>query len=74
MTKIKLCGLSRPCDIRAANELMPDYLGFVFAPKSRRSVSLEKSAELKQILDPQIRAAGVFVYDDPQMQTEPCSW
>ena len=24
MTKIKLCGLSRPCDIRAANELLPD--------------------------------------------------
>ena len=26
MTKIKLCGLSRPGDIQAANELMPDYI------------------------------------------------
>ena len=25
MTKIKLCGLSRPCDIEAANALLPDY-------------------------------------------------
>lgn len=29
MTKIKLCGLTRPEDIRAANALMPDYVGFV---------------------------------------------
>ena len=51
MTKIKLCGLSRPCAIRAANELLPDYIGFVFAPKSRRYVSPEKAAELKRMLD-----------------------
>ena len=67
MTKIKLCGLSRPCDIRAANELLPDYIGFVFAPKSRRYVSPEKAAELKRILDPGIRAAGVFVDEKPQV-------
>ena len=67
MTKIKLCGLSRPCDIRAANELLPDYIGFVFAPKSRRYVSPEKAAELKRMLDPRIRAAGVFVDEKPQV-------
>ena len=33
MTKMKLCGLFRPCDIDAANELKPEYIGFVFAPK-----------------------------------------
>lgn len=43
MTKIKLCGLSRPGDIQAADELRPDYIGFVFAPKSRRYVSLENA-------------------------------
>ena len=32
MTKIKLCGLSRLCDIEAVNALRPDYIGFVFAP------------------------------------------
>ena len=36
MTRIKLCGLSRPQDIAAANELKPEYIGFVFAKKSRR--------------------------------------
>ena len=65
--KIKLCGLTRSCDIRAANELKPDYIGFVFAPESRRYVPPEKAAELKQMLEPQIRAAGVFVDEDPQV-------
>lgn len=65
--EIKLCGLSRPCDIQAANELRPDYIGFVFAPKSRRYVTCEKAAELKQMLTPQIKAVGVFVDEDPQV-------
>ena len=33
-TKIKLCGLTSPCDIAAANRLLPDYIGFVFAKKA----------------------------------------
>ena len=28
-TKIKICGLSRPEDIEAVNEVKPDYAGFV---------------------------------------------
>lgn len=61
MTKMKLCGLFRPCDIDAANELKPEYIGFVFAPKSRRYVTPEEAAELKKLLDPDIQAVGVFV-------------
>ena len=38
MTKIKLCGLTRIGDIEAANRIMPDYVGFVFASKSKRRV------------------------------------
>lgn len=66
MTKIKLCGLSRPCDIEAANELKPDYIGFVFAPKSRRYVTYKKAEELKSLLSPDIEAVGVFVNEPPQ--------
>ena len=64
MTKIKLCGLSRPCDIEIANELMPDYIGFVFAPGSRRYVAPEQAEELKKMLHPAIAAVGVFVRED----------
>ena len=66
MTKIKLCGLSRPCDIEAANQLKPDYIGFVFAPKSKRYVTYRKAAELKRRLSPEIKAVGVFVNECPQ--------
>ncbi|MGM9538955.1 MAG: phosphoribosylanthranilate isomerase [Candidatus Onthomonas sp.] len=66
MTKIKLCGLSRPYDIEAANELKPDYIGFVFAPKSRRYVSARQAAELRRSLDPGIQAVGVFVNETPE--------
>ena len=66
MIKIKLCGLSRPCDIEAANELHPDYIGFVFAPKSCRYIFPEKAAELKRRLDPSIKAVGIFVNENPE--------
>lgn len=66
MTAIKLCGLTRECDIAAANLLMPEYIGFVFAPKSRRYVSPERAAELKRLLSPVIAAVGVFVNESPE--------
>ena len=43
MTKIKLCGLSRTEDIETVNELKPEYVGFVFAPESRRYVTPQQS-------------------------------
>ena len=64
MTKVKFCGLRRPADIEYANELKPDYIGFVFAKKSRRYVTPEAAKELKAILLPEIKVCGVFVNED----------
>ena len=61
MTKIKLCGLKRPCDVTYANELMPDFIGFVFAPKSRRYVSFDDAQNLRKKLNEGITPVGVFV-------------
>lgn len=66
MTKIKFCGLTRPCDIQAANRLLPAYIGFVFAAKSRRQLSAGQAAQLRQQLDRRIRAVGVFVDQPPE--------
>ena len=66
MTKIKLCGLRREADIEAANELRPDYIGFVFAEKSRRAVDRETAARLKALLRREIQAVGVFVNAQPE--------
>ncbi|MDY3031494.1 MAG: phosphoribosylanthranilate isomerase [Clostridia bacterium] len=61
MTKIKLCGMSRLCDIEAVNSLMPDFIGFVFYEKSKRSVSFQKAYELSMHLNSGITPVGVFV-------------
>lgn len=60
--RIKLCGMSRECDIDYANEASPDYIGFVINfPKSFRSISPQRAAELRRLLRPEIKAVGVFV-------------
>ncbi len=66
MTKIKLCGLKRECDIEAVNKLNPDFIGFVFAQKSKRYVDPEGAAKLKAKLNKGIKAVGVFVNESPE--------
>jgi phosphoribosylanthranilate isomerase len=58
--KIKICGLTRPEDIEAACAARPDYIGFVFAPKSRRRVTPERAAALRAMLDDGVVPVGVF--------------
>ncbi len=65
-TKIKLCGLSRVCDIDVVNEILPEFIGFVFWDKSKRQVSDELAKKLKKMLDSRIKAVGVFVDETPQ--------
>ena len=64
MTRVKICGLSRPEDIFQANKLKPAYIGFVFYPKSKRAVTQSQAALLKAMLDKEIKAVGVFVNAD----------
>jgi len=63
MTRIKICGLSRPVDIEMVNIAKPDFIGFVFA-KSRRQVDKKTAAGLKKMLNPDIKAVGVFVNEE----------
>ena len=65
-TLIKMCGLRRPEDIAAANELKPEYIGFVFFPGSKRYVAPDTAKALKEKLDPGIKAVGVFVDEEPE--------
>lgn len=61
---VKLCGMFRDVDILAANACHPDFIGFIFWPKSHRNVDPLTAATLKSLLDPTIKAVGVFV-DSP---------
>lgn len=65
-TKIKICGLTRAQDIQTTNALQLDYIGFVFAPKSKRFVPPEQAKQLRQQLAPGIQAVGVFVNAPPE--------
>ena len=60
MTKVKICGLTRLCDIQTVNIEKPDYIGFVFA-SSRRKVTPAQAMELRSKLAPGIIPVGVFV-------------
>lgn len=62
--KIKFCGLYQDAHIAYANEIKPDYVGFVFWNKSRRYVTADKARELRNQLDSGIQVVGVFVDED----------
>lgn len=60
MVKIKICGLRRLEDVEMVNRHKPDYIGFVFAD-SKRKVSHEFAAHMKDNLSSDIISVGVFV-------------
>ncbi|MBQ9329789.1 MAG: phosphoribosylanthranilate isomerase [Oscillibacter sp.] len=65
MTRIKICGLSRPEDVDAVNRARPDFCGFVVNfPASRRSVTEETLRALRGRLCDAVTPVGVFV-DQP---------
>lgn len=61
MTRIKFCGLRTLDDVFAANEIFPEYVGFVFAPKSKRYVTPAQVEKFRNALSKKISAVGVFV-------------
>lgn len=68
--KIKICGMRRPEDISYANEVKPDYVGFILTPGFRRSITKETAKELKSKLASSITAVGVFVNEPPEKIVE----
>lgn len=66
MAKIKICGLRRREDAEILNNLIPEYAGFVFWPRSKRNVSLQEAKTIREYLVPDIETVGVFV--NPQQE------
>lgn len=67
--KIKYCGIKRNEDVDYANETMPDYIGFIFAP-TKRLVTMEQADDFKKRLDSRIQAVGVFVNETAEKVAE----
>ncbi|MBU9917638.1 MAG: phosphoribosylanthranilate isomerase [Fusobacteriaceae bacterium] len=59
--KVKICGIRRAEDIEIVNKYLPDFIGFIFVPASKRYVEPNVVAKLKKNLDPRIKTVGVFV-------------
>jgi len=64
-TRIKICGLTRQCDLDAAVEAGADAVGFVFYEKSPRHVAVEQAAELVSSLPAFVTPVGLFVNAAP---------
>lgn len=70
MTRIKICGLTRPEDVSLASELGASAVGFVFAARSPRRVSLEQARELSAAAGPRVERVGVFVEEEKSFIAE----
>jgi phosphoribosylanthranilate isomerase len=62
-TRIKICGITRFEDARAAVDLGVQYLGFIFAESPRR-VSAAQAASMTRQLPDSVCKVGIFVDED----------
>jgi phosphoribosylanthranilate isomerase len=60
-TRIKICGITRVEDAKAAVEAGCDAIGLVFYAPSPRFVSLERAAEIAASIPPFVSIVGLFV-------------
>jgi len=71
--RIKICGLTRPEDVRTCVEAGADALGFVFYPDSPRAVSKQMMPPLLAQIPPFVQTVGLFVNPEPQWVEEVCA-
>jgi phosphoribosylanthranilate isomerase len=61
VTRIKICGITRAEDLRAAVGYGADALGLVFYEASPRNVTISHAAHLAQATPPFVNLVGLFV-------------
>lgn len=67
MTDIKICGLTTPEALNAAQKAGATYAGFVFYPKSPRNIAPDRAKTLTRLTP--LKAVGLFVDPDDDMLT-----
>ena len=60
-TRVKICGITRLEDARAAVEAGADAIGLVFYPPSPRLLTLERARQLRDAVPPFVSSVALFV-------------
>jgi len=71
-TRIKICGMTRECDVDAAVSAGADAVGFVMYPPSPRYVTLARAVELARRLPPFVTPVLLFVNERPAVVQDCC--
>lgn len=63
-TRVKVCGITRTEDARAAAQAGADAIGLVFYPPSPRFLSVERARSIRDALPPFVQTVALFVNAD----------
>ncbi|MGQ8337117.1 phosphoribosylanthranilate isomerase [Sunxiuqinia sp. A32] len=62
--KIKVCGMRDPENIQGVLKALPDFLGYIFYPKSKRFIGNQPDAVIFDTVPRSTQKVGVFVNED----------
>jgi phosphoribosylanthranilate isomerase len=69
-TRVKICGLTRIEDAKAAARLGVDAIGLVFYPPSPRNIDIGQARSIVDALPPFVTVVGLFVDENPKRVEE----
>ena len=69
-TRVKICGITRPEDARAAAEAGADGIGLIFHPPAPRCLTIERARDILATLPAFVTPVGVFVNVSPEQVTQ----
>jgi phosphoribosylanthranilate isomerase len=64
MIRVKVCGMMDPVNIKLISETKPDFLGFIFYPRSPRYVGEDPGSGIFHYVPASIKKTGVFINED----------